>query len=60
MIVTITELRRHFGRYLQLVMEGKTLIVTKYGEILLEIQPIKEPVHRNTKDVYLNKKGIRK
>ena len=42
LVISITELRRHFGKYLHLVIEGRTIIVTKYGERLLIIEPINE------------------
>ncbi len=44
--VTSTELQRHFGKYLALVIEGKTIIVTRYGKSFSKLIPVRDAKER--------------
>jgi len=37
--VTVTELRKHFGQYMDLVQDGETVIITKYGKDIAKVIP---------------------
>lgn len=38
--VAITEFRKHFGRYMDMVIKGETLILTRYGKEVAMIKPV--------------------
>ena len=46
--VTSTEFQRHFGKYLALVIEGKTVIVTRYGKSFFKLIPVRDPKERES------------
>ena len=39
--VTTTDFQRHFGRYLALVADGTTIIITKYGKSIAQIVSVR-------------------
>lgn len=37
--VTVTEFRKHFGQYMDVVQDGETIIITKYGKDIAKVIP---------------------
>ena len=40
--VSVTELRKHMGRYIDLVISGDVLVITRYGKEIAMLVPFRD------------------
>ena len=54
-IVSVTELRRHFDRFIALVIAGDVLVITRYGKEIAMLAPCRFSGGKYEKDNFQKK-----